>query len=45
MCVNKLNIIVLGNGLSSDRRHAIIWNNAGILLIQTLGTNVSEIYR
>ena len=25
------------------RRQAIIWTNAGILLIQTLGTNFSEI--
>ena len=31
------------NGLSPDRRQAIIWTNAGILLIRTLGTNVSEI--
>ena len=26
-----------------DRRQAIIWTNAGILLIETLGTNFSEI--
>ena len=31
------------NGLSSDRRQAIIWTNAGLLLIGTLGVNVSEI--
>ena len=32
-----------GNGLSPGRRQAIIWTNAGILLIRTLGTNFSEI--
>ena len=31
------------NGLAPIRRHAIIWTNAGLLLIRTLGTNVSEI--
>ena len=31
------------NGLSPGRRQAIIWTNAGILLIRTLGTNFSEI--
>ena len=31
------------NGLSTGRRQAIIWTNAGILLILTLGTNFSEI--
>ena len=31
------------NGLSPGRRQAIIWTNAGILLIQTLRTNFSEI--
>ena len=31
------------NGLSPGRRQAIIWNNAGILLIGPLGTNFSEI--
>ena len=30
------------NGLSPDRRQAIIWTNAGILLIGPLGTNLSE---
>ena len=29
--------------LSPGRRQAIIWTNAGILLIRTLGTNFSEI--
>ena len=31
------------NGLLPGRRQAIIRNNAGILLIRTLGTNSSEI--
>ena len=31
------------NGLSSDRLQAIIWTNAGILLIAPLKTNLSEI--
>ena len=42
-CVNKLTIIVSDNGLSSSRHQAIIWTNAVILLIRTLGTNLSEI--
>ena len=43
MCVSKLTIIGSDNGLSPDRRQAIIWINAGILLIGPLGTNFSEI--
>ena len=31
------------NGLSPGRRQAIIWTNVGILLIEPLGTNFSEI--
>ena len=31
------------NGLSPGRRQAIIWTNAGILLIEPLGTNFSAI--
>ena len=31
------------NGLSPGRRQAIIWTNAGILLIEPLWTNFSEI--
>ena len=42
ICVGNLTIIVSDNGLSPGRRQAIIWTNAGILLIQTLGTNFSE---
>ena len=33
----------LESSLSLGQRWAIIWTNAGILLIQTLGTNSSEI--
>ena len=45
ICVSKLSIIGSDNGLSPGRRQAIIWNNAGILLIRTLGTNSNEILR
>ena len=41
--VNRLTNIGSDNGLSPDRRQAVIWTNAGILLIHTLGTNFSEI--
>ena len=44
ICIRKLTIIGSHNGLSPDRRQAIIWTNAGILLISTLGTNFSEIF-
>ena len=43
ICVSKLTIIGSVNGLSPGRRRAIIWTNAEILLIRTLGTNFSEI--
>ena len=43
ICVSKLTIIGSDNGLSPDRRQAIVWTNAGILLIGPLGTNFSEI--
>ena len=43
ICVSKLTIIGSDNGLILTRRPAIIWTNAGILLIGTLGTNFSEI--
>ena len=42
-CVGNLTIIGPDNGLSPGRRQAIIWTNAGILLIGPWGTNVSEI--
>ena len=41
--VNKQTIVGSDNGLSPGRRQAIIWTNAGILLIRPLGTNFSEI--
>ena len=41
--VSKLTIIGSDEGLSPGRHQAIIWTNAGILLIGTLGTNISEI--
>ena len=43
ICVNKLTIIGSDNGLSPGQCQAIIWTNAGILLIGPLGTNFSEI--
>ena len=43
ICVGKLTTIGSDNGLSPDRRQAIIWTNAGILLIGPLGTIFSEI--
>ena len=42
ICVSKFTIIGSDNGLSSSRRQAIIWTNAGILLIGPLGINASE---
>ena len=42
ICVGKLTIIGSDNGLLPERRQAIIWTNAGILLIGPLGTNFSE---
>ena len=38
--VGKLTIIGSDNGLSPGRRQAIIWTNAGILLIGPLYTNI-----
>ena len=43
LCVSKLTSIASDNGLSPGWRQAIIWTNAGILLIGPLGTNFSEI--
>ena len=42
ICVSRLTIIGTDNGLSPGRRQAIIWTNAGILLIGPLGTNFNE---
>ena len=39
----QLSTIGSDNGLSPERRQAIIWTNAGILLIGTLGTKFNEI--
>ena len=43
-CFSKLTINGSDNGMSPGRHQAIIWTNAGILLIGTLGTNFSEIF-
>ena len=42
ICVSRLTITGSDNGLSPGRRQAIIWTNAGILLIGPLWTNFSE---
>ena len=42
-CVSNLTITGSDNGLSPGWHQAIIWTNAGILLIRTLGTKFSEI--
>ena len=44
ICVSELTIIGSDNGLSPGQRQAIIWTNAGILLIRTSGTNCSDIF-
>ena len=41
-CVDKLTIIGSDNGLSPDRRQAIIWTNAGLLSIGSLRTYFNE---
>ena len=41
--VSNITIIGLENGLSPGRRQAIIWTNAGTLLIGPLGTKFGEI--
>ena len=43
ICISNLTIIGSDNGLSPGRRQAIIWTNAGILLIWPFGTKFSEI--
>ena len=42
ICVGKLTIIGSDNDLSPGRRQAIVWTNAEISLIGSLGTNCSE---
>ena len=43
ICVGEHASIGLDNGLSPNWRQAIIWSNAGILLVEPLGTNFNEI--
>ena len=43
ICVSKLTIMGSDNGLSPGRRQAIIWTNAGTLLIGSLETKFNEI--
>ena len=43
ICVSKLTNTGSDNCLSPGRRQAIIWTNAGILLIRTSGTNLGGI--
>ena len=43
ICASKLSILGSNNGLSPGRCQAIIWTNAGMLLIWPFGTNISEI--
>ena len=42
-CISKLTIIDSDDGLSPGQRQAIIWTNAGIMLIGTSGTVFSDI--
>ena len=42
--VGKLTSIASDSDLSPGRHQAIIWNNAGILLIGPLGTNFSDFF-
>ena len=43
ICIGKLAIFGSDNGLSPGQCQAIIWTNAGILLIGPMGTNFNEI--
>ena len=43
ICASKVTIIVSDNGLSPGRHQAIIWTNAGILLIIGIDTNIEVI--
>ena len=43
ICVSKLTNTGSDNGLTVGRHQAIMWTNAGILIIGHLGTNLSEI--
>ena len=44
ICFSKVTNIGSNNGLSPGRGQAIIWTNAGILLIWPWGTNFSQIF-
>ena len=44
ICIGKLTIIDSDDGLPPGRRQAIIWSNAGVLLIGLLGANFREIF-
>ena len=44
ICISKLTIIESDNDLSLGQCQAIIWTNAGILLIPILGTHFGEIF-
>ena len=43
ICGSKLSVIGSDNGLPPDWRQPIIWTNAWILLVGSLGTNFSKI--
>ena len=45
ICIGRLTIIGSDNGLSPGQGQAIIWTNAGILLIEPSGTNFSELLK
>ena len=45
ICCSKIIIIDSHNGLSPGRHQIIIWTNAGILLIGSLGTNFGVIFK
>ena len=43
ICVSKLTITGSDNGLSPDRRQAIIWNQCWNIIIESLGIDFNEI--
>ena len=42
--MSLVEIIGIDNGLSPGRRQAIVWANAGILLMRTSETNFSQVF-
>ena len=44
ICVGKLTTIGSDNGLAPSKRQALIWTNAGILLIGPIETNFSDVW-